>query len=395
MKNFVFISPNFPNNYWNFCRQLKDNGLRVLGIGDCPYEQLSAELQGSMDEYYKVSSLEDYDQVYRAVAYFIHRYGPIDWLESNNEYWLERDARLREAYHITSGFLPEDMPYVKCKSRMKERYALAGIPVARHHMVADLPGCLGFADTVGYPVVVKPDNGVGAVDTYKLSSPQELTDWFARKNDRSYIMEEFIDATINSYDAIIDSQGQPLFETGNVTVVNLMDVVNRELSSVFYIRGQLPEDVQSRGRAAVKAFGVRSRFVHMEFFRLNRDQHLGKKGDVVALEVNMRPSGGISPTMMNYANGTDVYKIWADMIAFDRTQKPVLERQYCVFVGRRDKRSYVMSREDVLLAYGQSMKEQGRVDGALSAAMGDYMFLACFKDETQLMDFIDRTCAER
>ena len=145
----------------------------------------------------------------------------------------------------------------------------------------------------------------------------------------------------------------------------------------------------------MKAFGVKSRFVHMEFFRLNRDQHLGKKGDVVALEVNMRPSGGISPTMMNYANGTDVYKIWADMIAFDKTQKPVLERQYCVFVGRRDKRSYVMSREDVLLAYGQSMKEQGRVDGALSAAMGDYMFLACFKDETQLMDFIDKTCAER
>ena len=36
MKNFVFLSPNFPANYWLFCRELKKDGLRVLGIGDCP-----------------------------------------------------------------------------------------------------------------------------------------------------------------------------------------------------------------------------------------------------------------------------------------------------------------------------------------------------------------------
>lgn len=34
MKNFIFISPNFPSNYWKFCRELQNNGVRVLGIGD-------------------------------------------------------------------------------------------------------------------------------------------------------------------------------------------------------------------------------------------------------------------------------------------------------------------------------------------------------------------------
>ena len=38
MKNFVFISPNFPTNYWMFCKELKNNGLNVLGIGDQPYD---------------------------------------------------------------------------------------------------------------------------------------------------------------------------------------------------------------------------------------------------------------------------------------------------------------------------------------------------------------------
>ena len=112
MKNVVFISPNFPTNYWQFCRELRNNGLNVLGVGDQLYDDLLPELRASLTEYYKVSSLENYDEVYRAVAFFIHKYGRIDWLESNNEYWLEKDAALRTDFHITSGFQTEDMPRI-------------------------------------------------------------------------------------------------------------------------------------------------------------------------------------------------------------------------------------------------------------------------------------------
>ena len=154
MKNFVFISPNFPENYWLFCRELKKNGLNVLGIGDQPYEELSEDLKNSLCEYYKVNNLENDDEVYRAVAFLIFKHGKIDWLESNNEYWLERDARLRTAFHITSGFQEEDIPRVKYKSKMKEFYARAGIPTARYHLVDTLEGCLEFIEETGYPVVV-------------------------------------------------------------------------------------------------------------------------------------------------------------------------------------------------------------------------------------------------
>ena len=83
MQNFIFISPNFPTNYWQFCRELKNDGMNVLGIGDQPYDELKPELKDSLNEYYKVGSLENYDEVYRAVAFFIFKYGRIDWLESN------------------------------------------------------------------------------------------------------------------------------------------------------------------------------------------------------------------------------------------------------------------------------------------------------------------------
>ena len=120
MKNVIFLSPNFPENYWKFCYELKQNGMNVLGIGDAPYDNLLPELRDSLSEYYKVDSLENYDQVYRAVAFFIFKHGPIDWLESNNEYWLELDAALRTAFHITSGIQSEDIPRIKYKSKMKE-----------------------------------------------------------------------------------------------------------------------------------------------------------------------------------------------------------------------------------------------------------------------------------
>ena len=389
MKNFIFISPNFPTNYWMFCRELKKNGLNVLGIGDQPYDELDYNVKENLNEYYKVSTLENYEEVYRAVAFLIFKYGRIDWLESNNEYWLERDARLRTEFHITSGFQESDIPRIKFKSKMKDYYKKAGIPTARFHMVDTEENCLAFAKEVGYPVVAKPDNGVGASHTFKITSDEEMKTFFEEKwPDTVYIMEEFIWGEVNSYDAIIDSHGKPMFETGNVSPVSIMDIVNEQQSSLFYILKKLPADTRKAGRATVKAFGVKSRFVHFEFFRLHRDQEgLGKAGDLVALEVNMRPSGGFTPDMINFAHSTDVYKIWADMIAFDETTMPTGTSAFCAFVGRRDGKDYVLDDAALSGKYSKQICMEDRMPDALSGAMGNRMYIATFSTEKQMAAF--------
>ena len=390
MKNVVFISPNFPTNYWQFCRELKNNGMNVLGIGDQPYAELSENLKGSLNEYYKVSSLENYDEVYRAVAFLIFKHGRIDWLESNNEYWLERDAQLRTEFHITSGFQIEDIPRIKYKSKMKEYYTKVGLPVARYHLVDDdIEKCRDFLKKVGYPVVVKPDNGVGAANTYKLKCDEDLVHFMAdRPRDVPYIMEEFVHAEVNSYDAIIDSKGEPLFETGNVTPMSVMDIVNDQDNSIYYIVKDLPEDTRKAGRDTVKSFGVKSRFVHFEFFRLTQDQEgLGKKGQIMALEVNMRPCGGFTPDMINFAHSTNVYKIWADMIAYDSSMMPVGEHNFCGFVGRRDGKNFKLSHDELMAKYGKQMKMVDRIPDALSGAMGNQMYVANFPTEEEMNAF--------
>ena len=389
MKNFIFISPNFPTNYWMFCRELKKNGLNVLGIGDQPYDELDYNVKENLNEYYKVSTLENYEEVYRAVAFLIFKHGRIDWLESNNEYWLERDARLRTEFHITSGFQESDISRIKFKSKMKYYYKKAGIPTARFHMVDTEENCLTFAKEVGYPVVAKPDNGVGASNTCKFTSDEEMKTFFEEKQpDTIYIMEEYIWGEVNSYDAIIDSNGKPMFETGNVSPVSIMDIVNEQQSSLFYILKKLPADTRKAGRAVVKAFGVKSRFVHFEFFRLQRDQEgLGKAGDLVALEVNMRPSGGFTPDMINFAHSTDVYKIWADMIAFDETTMPAGASAYCAFVGRRDGKDYVLDDAALSGKYSKQICMEDRMPDALSGAMGNRMYIATFSTEKQMAAF--------
>ena len=395
MKNFIFISPNFPLTYWRFCQELKNNGLRVLGIGDCPYNELTQEQRNSMHEYYKVSSLENYDEVFRAVAFFTFKYGKIDWLESNNEYWLERDAKLRTEFHITSGFQEEDMIRTRYKSGMKAYYAKAGIPTARYHLVNDRQAALDFAHLVGYPVVVKPDNGVGANATYKLRSDEDMDYFFATKdNSIGFIMEEFVNGEVRTYDAIINSKGEPVFESGNVTCDSLMDVVNEAKDSIFYIVKELPEVMKELGRKTVKAFGVKSRFVHFEYFVLKADQEgLGKKGDIFGLEVNMRPPGGYAPELANFANSVDVYKIWADMIAYDSTLVPMNGQHfYCGFCGRRDGKNYKMNHEDIMREYGSKMKLAARTPVALSGAMADMMYVANYDTEEEMMEAFRRMC---
>ncbi len=390
MKNFIFISPNFPLTYWRFCRELRNNGMRVLGIGDSPYADLVKELKDSLDEYYKVSSLENYDEVFKAVAFFTFKYGKIDWLESNNEYWLMRDAQLRTEFNITTGPKIEDMAKIKYKSAMKEYYAKAGLPTARYHLVEGLEDALEFANYVGYPVVVKPDNGVGANNTYKLKCDDDVRWFMDTKDNNVYIMEEFVNGYVQTYDAIIDSHGNPLFESGNVTPLSLMDIVNEGGDSVYYLVKDLPDAIRDAGLRTVKSFGVKSRFIHLEFFILNEDQEgLGKKGDILGLEVNMRPSGGWSADMFNFANSCDVYKIWADMVAFNTRTVPDAgaEHFYCCYCGRRDGKNFVLDHNAVMAKYGSRIKMAQRVPKALSGAMADMMYMCNCSTEEEKAEY--------
>ena len=377
--NFIFVSPNFPHTYWNFCDRLKKNGVNVLGIGDAPYDSLEEPLKAALTEYYKVGNMENYDEMYRAVAYFAFKYGKIDWLESNTEYWLEQDARLREDFNIQTGVQPHELALWKSKSAMKPVYKEAGIPTARNHKVTDIDAAKEFLDEIGgFPVIVKPDIGVGAADTWKLENEKDLEWFYNNLPEHPYVMEEFVYGNIYSYDAICDSNGDVLFESSNWFPPSIADMVNKGLDLAYYTTDYVPEQLKKYGRAALKAFKVRSRFVHFEFFRLTQARkNLGEVGDFVGLEVNMRPAGGYTPDMMDYAHNTDVYEIWAEMVAYNERRLPDIGGdRFCAYASRRDMHKYVHTHEEIMEKYGGCMKMCERMPDVLSGAMGNQMYTA-------------------
>ena len=162
--NIVFLSPHFPPHYFRFCRSLKAAGANVLGIGDEPYDNLSQEVQTALTEYYRIDDMHDYDALVRACGFFTHRYGKIDRLDSLNEYWLSTEARLRDDFNIF-GVGGTEIDFIRRKSRMKAKFREAGVPVARGRIVHTVDDAHSLIHETGYPVIAKPDDGVGAIAT--------------------------------------------------------------------------------------------------------------------------------------------------------------------------------------------------------------------------------------
>ena len=387
LMNLVFISPHFPQTYRHFCAGAKRNGLNVLGIADTDYDRLPWDLRDSLTDYYKVNSLEDYGEVYRAVAWFAHKYGKIDWIESNNEYWLEQDARLRTDFNVTSGIGSDRVAAIRNKSEMKKYYALGGIPTARQIKGAEgREAVRAFAAQTGYPLIAKPDSGMGASGTFKIADAAALDAWFdAHPNYACFVFEEFITGLLVSYDAIFNAEMEPVFENNTVFPTPIMDIVHGNLDTCYWTNKTVPAALAAIGRRTVEAFGIRSRFVHLEFFQLDRDRAgLGSKGDYVGLEVNMRPPGGYTPDMMNFAHSTDVFQIWADMVAFDERRKPLGEQYYCAYASRRDGQAYVHDHDEVLARYGADICMCERVPDALADDLGNFAYIARFRSKKDI-----------
>ena len=387
--NVIFISPHFPLYYWNFCDRLKKRGVNVLGIGDASYESISPECKNALTEYYKVNSLENFEEVYRAAAFFAWKYGKIDWVESENEYWLETEAKLREEFNVTTGTKYSELAPMKYKSKMKAVYEKAGIKACRYHLVNDYDGCLAFLKEVGYPVVVKPDNGVGASATYKLKNLDEFNYFYATKPNVQFIMEEFVPGHVETFDGITNSKKEILICSSHKMMISIMDAVNETEDTLFHSQKIEGMDLYDIGKRTVEAFDTRSRYFHFEFFRLDEDKEgLGKKGDLLGLEVNMRAPGAYMPDMLNWACDVDVYDIWAEMMITDTVSRS-FERTYSVgYVGRNKENTYAHSDEEIRALFGDVLMMDLDVPEALAPAMGDHTFIFRKHSEEDMLNIM-------
>ncbi len=366
--NVVFLSPHFPPNHWLYARRLREAGATVLGIADAAYDSLRRELRDDLTEYYRVDDLHSTDQLHAAVAHFADRHGRIDRLESLNEYWLETDARLRSEFDIP-GLRLEDMERIKRKSAMKQVFQEAGIPVARGQVLRrdGAPDARRFVAEVGYPFIAKPDVGVGAARTYVIGNDADLDAFLGDRPQVDYMLEEYLEGQLLSFDGLVDRRGEIVYASSLVYGIPVLESV-RGTDMHFWIDRDIAPDLEAAGRRIVRAYDLRERPFHFEFFRM-------PDGTLVALEVNMRQPGGAVVDMWNWAGDIDFFRAWAEVVVSGTTTVSSEKPYHVLWSGRKPGRPYRLSHDEVAQRFGGLLIHVERVDDVFATAMGSFGYI--------------------
>ncbi len=194
-------------------------------------------------------------------------------------------------------------------------------------------------------------------------------------------MEEFIEGEICSFDGLTDWDGNLVFYTSHWFSQGIMETVNNDQDIYYYSLREIPADLEDAGRRVLKAFDVRGRFFHFEFFR-RYDNH-----QVVALEVNMRPPGGLTTDMFNYANDIDIYKEWAYIMVHNRFTDEYSRKYHACYIGRKSRRSYAHTHKEIMNRFGPNrIVQHERMSGVFSAALGDEGYLARSKNLDEILE---------
>ena len=380
--NYLLVSPNFPISQEFFAKELKEKGINVLGVGSESYDALSQTLKDNLVEYFRVNDLEDYEEVFRAVAFLTYKHGKIDRIESNNEYWLELDARLREDFNVY-GVKPKQLEFTKYKSKMKTMFKEAGVRVAKGYAANNKEELNGILKKLELPLIAKPDNGVGSANTYKLLTQIDVEEFINEWNEKvSYFFEEFVEnGVLCTYDGLINQHGDIVFETSFIYTQPTLDLVNNGLDYANIIEPNIDPKLKELGQRIVYKFGMRERFFHIELFRL-------PDGEYIALEYNNRIAGGTCIDLYNYSYNISLYEIYADVVLDNRVPE-ISTNKYTIALSRRNKYNYMYSLDEIRTKYLHKLRMIFYVPEVFSTAMGDIIIIISVDNKNQINEVMD------
>ena len=388
IKNVILISADFPKTYYQFAKAFQQNGCNVFVIGSTPYYDLHPELKNCVTEYYQTYEMENIDKMSEIVQYFINKYGPIDFLESNNEYWLRSDSILRERFGISSGIYPHQLDDYQRKSSMKQAFMKAGAHVAPFILSDNLEELKEFAKEYNYPIFAKPDIGVGAAGNYKINNEQELIDYLKNKPNVPYFVEAYVEGRIITFDGIANADSEPVIVANEIFPREIYSFHKNHNDMVYFVNKVVPPDLLSVGKSIIKTLGLKNRFFHTELFLADNEiKGWFKKGDIVALEVNIRTPGGYTPDLLNFGLSTNLYQMFADVICYGSSDEYVGQSYYAVYASRRKDKQYFFNEDDIKRTYVNNLCAYGDMPAILADLMCDRYFMAKFDDEKDAVLF--------
>jgi biotin carboxylase len=203
---------------------------------------------------------------------------------------------------------------------MKDLLRAAGVPCARHRLAETADAAREFAAATGFPIVVKPPAGAGAVGTYRLDDAAALERYLAAHPPRPAapaLCEEFLSGEEHSFDSVAIDGRLVFWSVSRYLPSPLTVMENPWIQWCVLLPRELDgyEAIRRVGAVALGALGLTSGMTHMEWFRR-------PDGSLAVSEVAARPPGAQFATLLSYAHDADFYAAWPQLAIENRFDAP-------------------------------------------------------------------------
>jgi formate-dependent phosphoribosylglycinamide formyltransferase (GAR transformylase) len=313
--NVVFVEPNFPPTQRNFVRGLAEVGATVIGIGESHTEALDEQLKSWMSHYHHVPSVVEVGVMTDAVRWIQDKVW-VDRLEATIESHTLAAAQVRETCTIP-GTSVRTAWLCRDKPSMKEVLRAAGVPTAASAAVRSAAEVYDFVNAIGFPVILKPRTGAGALDTTRVDNKGELDvvlGRFGGQGVESIAVEEFVEGHEGFYDTVCVN-GYVSLDFVSHYYPNVLEAMRARWISPQFIAtnrvDSVPDynEIRELGYRVNEALGIGTTATHMEWF-------FGPKG-LRFSEIGCRPPGVGAWDLYSVGNDFDLYREWANAIVHD------------------------------------------------------------------------------
>ncbi|MEZ4322669.1 MAG: hypothetical protein R3F61_34700 [Myxococcota bacterium] len=318
--NVIYVAP-YMGQYMIRCIQiLGEMGVRLGVISHQPIEQIPPALRRHIDGHFRIDNALDPAQLTIACRAFAKDWGRVDRLIGYLEQMQVPLADTRDRLGI-EGMNGEVARNFRDKNRMKDVLRKAGIPVARQALITGPGDALAFVEMVGFPVVLKPVDGMGSKATMRANNNEEL---FAALNqlmprpDAPAQCEEFVTGEEHTCEtALVD--GKPVWRTSTYYLPGPLKVLENPWMQYCVL---LPKEEQAHVKAfaptntkALLALGMNTGMSHMEWF-------LRADGSPVVSEVGARPPGVNIMMLNSMVSGVDAWGQWLNIQVNGKWEMP-------------------------------------------------------------------------
>ena len=324
----IFVCPIFSPAATQMIEAVLDvENVRLGVIAQQPLAALAPNVAAQLTAHWQVDDVTNATSLERAVEALASAHGVIARCFGAYEQLQQPLAFVRERLGIP-GLTSAAAHNFRDKARMKDALRAAGVPVARHTLVTSREDALEFIADVGYPIVLKPPAGAGAIATQRIRDVASLDLMLANFRATAanpMLAEEFLRGTEYSLETV-SLNGDAIWHSITRYSPTPLDVVEnpwmqwtvllpREIDSPEF------DDIRAIGATALTALGMGTGVSHCEWFR--RDD-----GSVAISEIAARPPGANITTMISRANDIDFVAAWVRLM-IDGTFEPP-ERRYAV-----------------------------------------------------------------